>query len=160
MSQGCSCNPFPSTPKLRKITPITAFMSTVWGPGTDGNNCIDGKVSEPCCATKNTDSFPWIALQLSYKDPVSVKHVVVINRASVGRRLRNLEVRVANVQPLIGDKKFTEGRKIGNTFTGPGTDNQVIDFFASTNEVRGKFVVLQMASREFLNLAEVIVYGY
>ena len=55
--------------------------------------------------------------------------------------------------------KFTDGTKIGTTFRGPASDNQIIDFFANNN-VSGKWVVLQMQNRDYLNLAEVIIYGY
>ena len=111
------------------------------------------------CHTEDTENFPWIAFQLSQAHPVFVSHVTVINRKSSGSRLRNFEVRVSNTQPLIGDKKFTDGTKIGATFRGPASDNQIIDFFANNN-VSGKWVVLQMQNRDYLNLAEVIIYGY
>merc|ERR1712037_536906 len=158
MSQGCSCNPFPTTARLRKITPVSAIMSSLRQSGYEGTSCINGFVGD-ICHTENTENFPWIAFQLSQAHPVFVSHVAVINRSTNGSRLRNFEVRVSNTQPLIGDKKFTDGTKIGPTFRGPASDNQIIDFFAP-HDVSGKWVVLQMQNRDHLNLAEVIVYGY
>ena len=133
-------------------------MSSLHRSGYEGTSCLNGFVGDTrSCHTENTENFPWIAFELSQAQFVS--HVTVINRSPFGNRLRNFEVRVSNTQPLIGDKKFTDGTKIGATFRGPASDNQILDFFAP-HDVSGKWVVLQMHNRDYFHLAEVIIYGY
>merc|ERR1711874_372942 len=116
-----------------------------------GKNCVDGDPST-FCHNKGSEQNPFLVLE--YDSPVSVPEVVVTNRNMYGERTKNMFVTVTNKKPVKG--KIAEGEILGS-FTGPGTNGQVITIKATGKAPVGKYVVIQMRTKGVLSLADVKV---
>ena len=86
-----------------------------------------------------------------------VTRVDIYNRDDhYGSRLRNVEVRLTDELPPSGDQMYTGGQLLG-TFAGPGTPGQIIKVEGPART--GRYVLIQMNSRDCLNLHEVETFG-
>ena len=110
--------------------------------------------------SQNEDA-PWIAFE--FQDQINVASVVIYNHPKHGNCTRNVELRVTDTLPAIGEIMFTEGHLIGN-FTGPGKDSETIPI--DTDPFRsGRYLLIQMDKRgfagslRFLNLLDLEVFG-
>ena len=132
------------------MPPVASTLSSQFG-NYGPQLCTDSNPSTICC-TQN-DLAPWIALEFATQ--VMVTKVQLLNRNVAGDRLENVEVRLTNSVPGSGATMFTGGELLG-TFAGPGTNAQVVDV---EGQATGKFVLVQMDNHNYLNLAEVKVFG-
>ena len=126
----------------------------------DGNRTADPSQHDPsmCHSDCNTNT-PWLALEFS--GPVSVSRVDIYNRVDnsiTAARLKNVEVRLTEELPTSDDQMYTGGELLG-TFKGPGTlEQKVIKVDGNAPKI-GRYVLIQMNSRDCLNLFEVEVFG-
>merc|ERR1711874_152411 len=98
-------------------------------------NCVDGDPST-FCHNKGSELNPFLVLE--YDSPVSVPEVVVTNRDGSGDRTKNMFVTVTNKKPVKG--KIAEGEILGS-FTGPGTNGQVITIKATGKALLGSMLL-------------------
>ena len=125
----------------------------------DAEKCINSittKVRSNLCHTDdNADNAPWLALK--FPEPVKVKRVDMYNLGDhLASRLRNVEVRLTDELPPSADQMYTGGQLLG-TFAGPGTKGQIVKVEGTART--GRYVLIQMNSRDCLNLFEVEVFG-
>merc|ERR1712112_343604 len=118
-------------------------------------NCIDGNTTNgKMCHTAGKESYPWISLVI----PLSiVRSVRITNRKDCcGDRMKNMKIWVGEKFPSTTNVEYTGGALLG-TFSGPGTNGQVVDITSKT-EVEGTHVVVQMET-DYINLYEIEVFG-
>merc|ERR1712112_542278 len=120
-------------------------------------NCIDGNTTNgKMCHTAGKESYPWITLVI----PLSiVRSVRITNRKDCcGDRMRNMKIWVGKKFPSTTNVEYTGGALLG-TFSGPGTNGQVVDITSKT-EVEGTHVVVQIETNgDYINLLEIEVFG-
>ena len=111
------------------------------------------------CHSNCSTNTPWLALEFS--GPVNVTRVDIYNRVdnpTMAARFKNVEVRVTEELPTSDHQMYTGGELLG-TFTGPGTKDQTIIKVEGKAPKIGRYVLIQMNSRDCLNLFEVEVFG-
>ena len=92
---------------------------------------------------------------------MKVARVDIYNRGdntqhNYGSRLKNVEVRLTDELPTSGDQMYTGGELLG-TFDGPGTNGQIVKVEGTART--GRYVLIQMNTRDCLNLHEVEAFG-
>ena len=142
-----------------QIRPVTALQSSTHDADV-ATRAIDGNVLT-FSATVGSETFPWIAVQLTDDNTlVSVKRVIIINRVTYGNRLRKMQVFVADHIPTSSGQSFAGPgvQAIGPLFQGPGTDGQIIEVTSDT--AKGSFVVIQMQGvKDFLQFAQITTFS-
>ena len=145
---------------------LNLFPDDIFSQARGAAKCIDGiKTTDPSshstddiCHTNCGQSSPWLALE--FPGPVRVTKVDIYNRGDECRwcaeRTKNLEVRVTDELPTSEDEMYTGGQLLG-TFAGPGTPGQIIKVEGPART--GRYVLIQMNSRDCLNLHEVETFG-
>ena len=122
--------------------------------------CIDNKTSGDICRANGGGNAPCPWLAIGFQDKVQVSRVVIYNRdhatAQLGKRTKNLEVRVTNEKPTSTQELYTEGQLLG-TFLGPGTNGEIIEVEGSA--AVGLYVLIQMDNPEWLHFHEVEIFG-
>ena len=146
-----------SVPK--KLEPIKSYISTLHRCHLGPEKCFDGN-NATICKSQNEDA-PWLAFE--FQAQIFVSSVVIYNPPEFGNRTANVEVRVTDTLPAIGETMFTDGHLIGK-FTGPGKDGEAISI--ETDQSRsGRYLLIQMDKRgfagslRFLNLLDLEVFG-
>ena len=121
--------------------------------------CIDGNIHSPSngrpavCTTKK-EPAPWLALDFS--SPICVESVTLYTRKDCcGQRTRNVEVRVSNELPTTADVMFLGGEFLGG-YKGPAQNGEIVNI-TSSQTLQGRYVIIQMDSNDYLDLAEVKV---
>jgi len=137
-----------------EIAPLEAKQSSKFG-SDHAYYCIDGDTtSNKICSTRGGESYPWITVVI----PRSiVRKVRITNRNSYGDRMKNMKIWVGKELPSTTKVEYTGGALLG-TFSGPGTNGQVVEMTSKT-EVKGTHVVVQMEKTLLINLAEIEVFG-
>merc|ERR1719153_205259 len=148
------CQPSDIKSSNGDITRVSVKMSSVLDGIYPGTNCIDNNV-DSFCHTKGGEAWPWVAVEIP---PSYVYQVWIINRADCcGERTKNLKVWVGDQFPTTASSEYSSG-KLLDIFQGPGTDGQVIKIQSQTR-LQGRYVVVQMSRKDYLNLAEIYVFG-
>ena len=134
-------------------------MSSLFGDGFDSDKALDGDTSTK--AVTLSETAPWIAVE--YPSPTEVSKVEIINApgAGDGQRIKDCEVRM--VDDLIGiqaSAMFTGGTLLGS-WAGPGTGGETITINPPGRGVfaTGKYVLLQCATENYLNVMEIKVFA-
>ena len=146
-----------SVPK--KLAPIQSYISSLHRCHLGPEKCFDGN-DATICKSQDEDA-PWLAFE--FQTQINVSSVVIYNPPEYGNRTANVEVRVTDMLPAIGEAMFTEGHLIGN-FTGPGKDGEAIPIETDPSR-SGRYLLIQMDKRgfagrlRFLNLLDVEVIG-
>ena len=123
----------------------TATMSSMYDAAYPGSKCVDGdRTPASLCAT-NTEANPWWQVDLGASYALS--QVVVYNRAGqYGSREHTLRTLFS-----------TDGQTWTTIYTHNGTDFDVLPINAGNRTAR--YVRVQLAETNYLNLQEVEVYG-
>ena len=113
------------------------------------------------CHSNCSTNTPWLALEFS--GPVTVTRVDIYNRVDnsiTAARLKNVEVRLTEELPTSDDQMYTGGELLGTgPWLGPGTVEQKVIKVDGNAPKIGRYVLIQMNSRDCLNLFEVEVFG-
>ena len=110
------------------------------------------------CKSQDEDA-PWLAFE--FETQINISSVIMYNPPEYGNCTANVELRLTDILPAIGDTMFLGGHLIGN-FTGPGQDSETI--LIKTDPSRsGRYLLIQMDKRglagnlRHLNLLDVEV---
>jgi hypothetical protein len=123
----------------------TATMSSMYAAEYPGSKCVDGdRTPASLCAT-NSEANPWWQVDLGASYALS--QVVVYNRAG------DYGAREHTLRALLS----TDGRSWTTIYTHNGTDFDVLPINAGNRTAR--YVRVQLAETNYLNLQEVEVYG-
>ena len=108
----------------------------------------------------------WIQLQL---ENVALVTKVVITESSFGRvdkaskkdehRLRNIYIRVGDIETSKDDHSSIEKNELCGTFPGPGVKEEKIIVTCKPSASKGKFITVHKMDQSILNIAEIEVIG-
>jgi hypothetical protein len=121
-----------------------AQMSSIYSGGYPASNCVDGANSGGLCHTL-AEANPW--WQVDLQGNYALSHIVVTNRADCCAE------RARSITALIS----ADGQNWSRIYAHNGSDFQTLRIDAGGRTAR--FVRVQLASNDYLNLAEVEVYG-
>ena len=104
----------------------------------------------------NRDPNPWWCADMGAN--YHVKRVVLRNRQdSCQERAQNLRIGVTNTRPVVEqDLALNAYSLVGEK---PGQMNQV-EVVGCSDEVSGRYLVVQFNITEYMNIAQIKIYGY
>ena len=120
-----------------------AQLSSLYSSGYEASRCVDGAMDDMCHTDRQVT--PW--WQVDLQDSYAIGEVVVYNRTDCcGERLRTLNVLIS-----------PDGQNWQRIYAHNGSDFQVLRVPGEGRT--GRFVRLQLAATDYLNIVEVEVYG-
>ncbi len=154
-----SNTPDNGTPTISEIKPANAFqISTFTGDGpsynTRAETAIDGNENNWTHTEIHTN--PWWAADMG--GIYHVKTVMITNRLGYyARRSVNLRVGVTNTSPVVGQSLALNA----STLCGekPGLMGE-IGVVTCPDHVSGRYLIVQFQTKEYMNIAEVKIYGF
>ena len=146
--------------------PVTAILSTLYDNDRTAKKCFDGVTVvnwEKDLCHSAPEPAPWLALDYGKGAKVSVEKVVLFNRLDCcTERTRNVQIRLSNKLPVLGNTVFQGGELLG-TFKGPARHRQKeteIKSVSGWEKKFGRYLIIQMKTDgDMLNLAEAIAFG-
>ena len=124
------------------------------------SNLIDGNPRKIYHTTGSWAKQPWVQLEL--QPGFTVHRVIIKNRISCcGNRLRDLEVRVGNVEVTKQNQQGLSSNSLCNTWNGPGQNGEIVDIECS-QAITGKYITIQIKTKRgvrAMNIGEVEALG-
>ena len=120
-------------------------------------NAIDGDTTTFYHSDYTKTFGKWIQVQLI--TPGLVQSVIITNRLDCcGDRLKNVEVRVGHIEVKKNRPSLITRNSLCGNYTGPGLNGErvVID---CNPAIYGEYVTVQVLHDEYLNIAELEVFG-
>ncbi len=144
-------------PEVEEIKPVDAFQISTFTTRFV-TEALDG--DDNTYMHTNSHQNPWMALNLGgiYRS-YHVTRVVITNikvSGAIARSL-NLRVGVTNTRPTVGQALALDAYDLCEEKTGQMADVETV---YCPDEVSGRYLIIQFRTTNYMNLAEVKIYGY
>ncbi len=144
------------TPTISEIKPVEVLQISNYRGNGGGvaEFAIDG--DEETFTLTEKEIHPWWCADMG--GIYHVNRVVVINRDDVrSERSINLQVGVTNTKPVVGQKLALDAYTLCKEK--PGLMGEV-GSVSCPDDVSGRYLVVQFKTENWMNIAEVNIYGY
>ncbi len=147
-------------PEVEEIKPVDAFQISIYGGYGFAEKALDGD-DNTYMLTKSHQN-PWMALNLGgFYRSYHVTRVVITNIKLIGAngsaRSQNLRVGVTNTRPTVGQALALDAYDLCEEKAGQMADVETV---YCPDEVSGRYLIIQFQTTNYMNLAEVKIYGY